>query len=76
MAEALLGLTRLAMHGVAATPTAVLLQLKAILCIRFVLCRDVVPPLALGAGESHWRSLGRWHFPYSFRLVKKTGPTW
>ncbi len=75
-AEALLGLTGLPMHGVAATPAAVLLQLETILGVGLVLGGDVVPPLALGAGESHWRSFCRWHFRYSFRMAGKTRPTW
>jgi len=55
------------MGGVRATPAAVLLQFEPIAGVRPALHRDVVPPLALLAGEGDRRSLVGWHVVNLFR---------
>jgi hypothetical protein len=57
----LLELPGLSVHSMSVTEPAELLQLESILGIRLVLGRDVIPPLALGAGKRQRRSLVGWH---------------
>src|SRR6266542_4703721 len=51
------GLAGLAVDGVLAAPPAVLLELEAVAVVHLVLLGDVVPPLAVVAGERDRRSV-------------------
>jgi hypothetical protein len=70
-----LDLPGLSVHRVGAAESTVLLELESILSVRLVLGCDVVPPLALRAGERQRRSLVRRHCLTRFGWVRGASPT-